>query len=76
MTPVQRPQLARASCPAPAAVFHPARGLTSSSSHAPHVGAHDAPRLPARYAYCPNLTIIDTPGFILKVSSSAWRCGA
>jgi hypothetical protein len=20
-----------------------------------------------RYAYCPNLTIIDTPGFILKV---------
>lgn len=22
-----------------------------------------------RYAYCPNLTIIDTPGFILKVSA-------
>ena len=22
----------------------------------------------AEYAYCPNLTIIDTPGFVLKVS--------
>ena len=24
--------------------------------------------LRAEYAYCPNLTIIDTPGFILKVN--------
>lgn len=25
----------------------------------------------AEYAYCPNLTIVDTPGFILKVRLSA-----
>lgn len=24
----------------------------------------------AEYAFCPNLTIIDTPGFVLKVSSN------
>ncbi|XP_076905564.1 dynamin-related protein 5A-like [Bidens hawaiensis] len=26
----------------------------------------------AEYAYCPNLTIIDTPGFILKSLTAAW----
>lgn len=26
----------------------------------------------AEYAHCPNLTIIDTPGFVLKVSYSIW----
>lgn len=25
--------------------------------------------VPRRYAYCPNLTIIDTPGFILKAKT-------
>lgn len=27
----------------------------------------------AEYAHCPNLTIIDTPGFVLKVSYSIWH---
>lgn len=26
----------------------------------------------AEYAHCPNLTIIDTPGFILKVLNQIW----
>lgn len=28
----------------------------------------------AEYAYCANLTIIDTPGFILKVGVGEWLC--
>lgn len=28
----------------------------------------------AEYAHCPNLTIIDTPGFVLKVSFSLRCC--
>ena len=28
----------------------------------------------AEYAFCPNLTIIDTPGFILKVSTKNGFC--
>lgn len=27
----------------------------------------------AEYAHCPNITIIDTPGFVLKVSNSIWH---
>lgn len=30
----------------------------------------------AEYAFCPNLTIVDTPGFILKVDLHfvCWQC--
>ena len=30
--------------------------------------------LRAEYAFCPNLTIIDTPGFILKVQGGPPKC--
>ena len=40
--------------------------ITHSGGHAGTVSAKPIV-LRAEYAYCPNLTIIDTPGFILKV---------
>jgi hypothetical protein len=57
-------------------VIHPESSITDAirdrtETHLRKLGATVSSKpivMRAEYAYCPNLTLIDTPGFVLKVS--------